>query len=134
MWTQKQDLAALLKADFETVPASLTRHALGYMRVVRPDVVISNYQLPDGDASQLLQSMASSAEFSGIPVAVVLDETESSHEAMMRQLGAAAIIFEATIQRSSYGLRMTWQNCTGIREKKKPWALRASSPDSVSWN
>lgn len=88
---KKRDLRALIEADYEIVPATTIRHAIGFMRVAKPDVLISAFQLPDGDADQVLQTIKTNTEFESIPVIVLLDGLEGDREAQMLKLGAAAV-------------------------------------------
>ncbi len=90
--TKQRDILALMEKGWEIIPASSIKHAIGFMRVVRPDVVITAHQLPDGDADHLLQTIRSSNEFEAIPVVVLIGQNDSNQEAHMRQLGAVDVV------------------------------------------
>ena len=56
--------------------------------VVHPDVVISEYNMPDGDGLELCQAMRNIPELSEIPVIIV---TAHEHQVDMRALQAVGV-------------------------------------------
>ncbi|HEY9756995.1 MAG TPA: response regulator [Oculatellaceae cyanobacterium] len=91
--------------DCEIIPATTLSLAVYLARKNFPDVILSDYELTDGDGLQLLQEIRSEQELQAIPFALfnsnskdepALDETQA------KALGISALIANDTQGRELY--------------------------------
>ncbi len=59
-----------------------------------PDVIITDYAMPNGDGQQLLEEVKTNAQTAHIPVIVFTGQRDVALASHLKQLGAASILYK----------------------------------------
>ncbi len=81
-----------MSGSFQVRPAASAREALDLARAEPPEVVITDYQLPDMDGDQLLEQLRSEKSLAEVPVIFLTGKSDPADVARLMQLGARAVI------------------------------------------
>jgi CheY-like chemotaxis protein len=91
------------EVDCEVIPASTLSLAVYLARKNFPDIILSDYELTDGDGLQLLQEIRSEQELQAIPFALFNSKDEHAlDESQARALGISALLSDETQGRDLY--------------------------------
>ncbi len=89
----KRDVAILLFSNgFEVMPVSTAAEAIGALRLIRTDLVVTDVHLPDHDAGHLIQTVRASKTLRDLPVLVFSETPGDEEEARFKKLGASAYV------------------------------------------
>ena len=89
--------------DCEVIPVTTLSLAVFLARKNFPDIILSDYELTDGDGLQLLQEIRSEEELQAIPFALFNAKDEHAlDEAQAKALGISALLDEETQGRDLY--------------------------------
>lgn len=78
--------------SFQVRPAACAQEALDIARREPPDVVITDYQLPDMDGDQLLEQLRADKSLAAIPVIFLTGKSDPADVTRLMRLGARAVI------------------------------------------
>ncbi len=78
--------------SFQVSQAASAREALELARREPPEVVITDYQLPDMDGDQLLERLRVEKSLAAVPVIFLTGKSEPADVARLMRLGARAVI------------------------------------------
>jgi CheY-like chemotaxis protein len=77
---------------FRTQQALGARHALGILKELRPDLILTDVMMPDVDGLSLLRLLRSDPSLHGIPTIVITARCEPSHLDAVMEAGADAYL------------------------------------------
>ncbi len=78
--------------SFQVRPAACAQEALDLAHREPPEVIITDYQLPDMDGDQLLEKLRAEPALAAIPVIFLTGKSDPADVARLMRLGARAVI------------------------------------------
>lgn len=82
----------LAKAGFQVISAENGQHALNLLETMRPDLIISDIEMPEMNGFEFCEAVHADPEISIAPFVVMSSRTDRSYMSRMVQMGAAAYI------------------------------------------
>ena len=83
---------ALLEVGFKVNQAEDGQHGLEVLRIEKPDVIITDINMPRMDGFQFIEAVRQDTEYRAVPILVLTTESDDSKKMRARQAGATGWI------------------------------------------